>query len=62
MASLIDDVQRTHCSHQRSSTAPGLSMWRVDAKRGVSYSTPMLARPIRLEGLAAGLAERLTRH
>jgi hypothetical protein len=46
----------------RSSTSPGLSIWRVDTKRGVSYSTPMSARPIRLEGLAAGLAEHLTRH
>jgi hypothetical protein len=46
----------------RSSISPGLSMWRVDTKRGVSYSTPMSARPIRLEGLAAGLAEHLTRH
>jgi hypothetical protein len=43
MASLID-VQRTHCSHPRSSTAPGLSMWRVDAKRVVSYSAASARR------------------
>ena len=34
----------------RSSTSPGLSIWRVDTKRGVSYSTPMSARPIRWRG------------
>jgi hypothetical protein len=46
----------------RGSTSPDLSMWRVDTNLGVSYSTPMSARPIRLDGLAAGLAEHFTRH